>query len=77
MYVNEPTIEYEAHTTVDEDEIISECLVILTNITNAMEKHNCNMLDYGYPEEPLMISIEEIRTVRNILFNLQEVHTMY
>ena len=77
MTVNTPQIEYEVATTIDEDAIISECLAVLENITDTMKSCHCDTLDYGYPESPETISIEDIGTITHILYNLKDIHTMY
>ena len=76
MIVNAPQIEYDVTIPPMDIEPIDECIVILEDILDIMDKHNCDSLDYGYADCPEYITSRNIKDVAHLLFNLKEVHTM-
>jgi hypothetical protein len=69
--------EYKVWTTEEENAVIRECSDILGDILSTMTEHNCDTLDYGYPDNPQTINIRDIQSITHILFNLEDIHTMY
>ena len=76
MIVKEPQIEFEVVIPPMEAETIVECVGILEDILETMDKHNCDSLDYGYADCPEYIGRGDIIKAKNLLSTLEEVHTM-
>ena len=76
MIVNAPQIEYEVTIPPMEIETIAECIGILEDILEAMDKYNCDSLDYGYVDCPEYIKQKDIINAKKLLSTLEEVHTM-
>ena len=76
MIVKEPYTEFEVIIPPMETETIVECVGILEDILETMDKYNCGSLDYGYAGCPEYIKQKDIINAKNILSALEEVHTM-
>ena len=76
MIVKEPQTRFEVTIPPMEFETIAECMGILEDILETMDKYNCNSLDYGYADCPEYIKQEDIIKAKHLLSTLEEVHTM-
>ena len=76
MIVKEPQTKFEVIIPPMETETIAECIGILEDILETMDKHNCDSLDYGYAGCSEYIKQEDIVKAKHLLSLLEEVHTM-
>lgn len=76
MIVKEPYTKFEVIIPPMETETIVECVGILEDILETMDKYNCDSLDYGYAGCPEYIGRGDIIKAKNLLSTLEEVHTM-
>lgn len=74
MYITEPN-SYEVTVTQKENDIIGECLAVLTNIIEEIEKRDCSTLqDSDFGAE---VCVGEIKETQDVLRMLMEVDIMY
>ena len=76
MIVKEPQVEFEVIIPPQDTEVIVECIGILEDILETMDKYHCDSLDYGYEDCPEYTGRGDIIKAKNLLSTLEEVHTM-
>ena len=72
MEIYSPVHKYEVSLTQEEKNILEECIILLTTITDAMYQHNCDVCEYGYDEQVLCDG--EICDIKEKLINIQDIH---
>ena len=74
MYITKPD-SYDVTITQKENDIIGECLAVLTNIIEEIEKRDCSTLqDSDIGAEVCVVDIKE---TQDVLRTLTEVDVMY
>jgi hypothetical protein len=74
MYITEPT-SFEITITQKENNVIGECLAVLTNIIEEVEKRDCTILQDSIIGEAICVG--DIKDTQDILRILMEVNMMY
>jgi hypothetical protein len=76
MIVKEPQTEFEVIIPPEDIEAIVNCIGVLEDILETMDKYNCDSLDYGYPDCPEYTKLGDIVKAKHLLSTFEEVHTM-
>ena len=74
MYITEPT-SFDVTITQKENNVIGECLAVLTNIIEEIEKRNCSILQDSVIGEEVCVG--EIKETQEVLRILMEADMMY
>jgi hypothetical protein len=72
MEIYSPVHKYEVSLTQAEQNILEECIALLTAITDSMYKYNCDVCEYGYDEQ--ILHEGEICDIREQLRNIRDIN---